>query len=236
MTKLKDTLIEKIEAGAVAMRPRWHFILETSLFTVGVILTALIAMYLLSFIFFTLAKTGLWLAPGFGFGGLMFFVISSPWVLIITTGIFLALLALLVKHYAFSYRQPLVFSLLGVVGFVLIVSGLLHQFSFHERMERINERHNLPGLAPLYRDTNDTRPREITPGEIVAITETGFTLMTPEAETFTVLVSSRTRGIDHLPLTVGAKVLIFGERSTSTIEAKGIKPLPHDLPPLRPGR
>ncbi len=234
MTKLKDSLIEKIETGTVAMRPRWYFILETSFFTVGVILTALVAIYLLSFIFFALTKTGLSLAPGFGFGGLLFFIVTSPWLLILLTGLFLTLLALLVKHYTFSYRQPLVYSLLGVVGLVLIISGLLHQVAFHERMERMNERHNLPGLTPLYRGATSERPREITPGEIMSVSATSFTLRTPENETFIVLTTNRTRGSDDLPLVVGANVLVFGERSTSTITAKGIRPLLHNLPPLRP--
>jgi hypothetical protein len=232
MTNLKDNVLEKIHTGSVAMRPRWHFIVEACFFTVSVILTAIVAIYLLSLIFFILAKTGLWFAPGFGFAGLMFFVITSPWLIMLATGLFLALLAILVKHYAFSYRQPLIYSLIGVVAFVLIVSGLMHQMALHDRLRDMSERNNLPGLAPLYHGNTDARPKEITPGKIVGFTENGFTLTTPEGDSFTVVVSDQTRGYT-VPLPIGSRVIVFGERSTSTIAAKGIRPLTRDIAPIR---
>ncbi len=234
MTELKNDILEQIETGTVAMRPRWHFVLQTALYTTGVILTVLVSVYLVSFIFFILAKTGLGFAPLFGLGGIMFFIVTSPWLLIITTGIFLMLVALAVKHYAFSYRHPLIYSLLGVVGFVLITSGLIHQTALHDRIEALGERNNLPGLAPLYRDATDTRPREITPGTVVAIDEASLTIKTPEAELYTVVVSPKTRGVDITTLTPGTNVIIFGERSTSTIAAKGVRVMKRDFPPLRP--
>lgn len=236
MNNLKDTILKKITAGEVAMRPRWHFVLRALLFFSMLSIAALVAIYLLSFVFFVLVRNGLLLTPAFGLPGIIFFVVRSPWLLILCVGVFLTILYLLVQHYAFCYRRPLLYSLLAVVGFVLITSSVLHAFAVQQHLKEFSERHHVPGMTPLYRDVADRRPDGITPGAITDLTSDGFVLTTPERDRFSVVITKTTRGAGQHTFAVGDMVLVFGTPNGSTIMAKGVRPLPHDLPPLPPSR
>ncbi len=236
MHNLKDTVLRKITAGEVAMRPRWYFVLRAGLFFSLLSITALLAIYLFSFVLFVLAENGLLLIPAFGLPGIVFFVVRSPWLLILCVGVFLTLLYLLVQHYAMSYRRPLLYSLLAVVGFVLITSSILHTLAVQQHLKAFSERHHVPGMTPLYRDTAGTRPAGITPGKITTLTDDGFMLTTPERDHFTIVITNTTRSTDRHTFTVGDMVLVFGTPDGSTIVARGVRPLPHDRPPLPPPR
>lgn len=222
MNTFKDNIIQKIKEDEVRMKPRWHFILRSLLFVVGLIIVALVATYLLSFVFFILHRTGLWFTPGFGMHGLMFFVVSSPWLLITMVVLFSILLYVLVQHYAFSYRKPLVYSMVGVVLFVIAVASLIGQTTMHERVRVFLEERPVPGFAPLYRVGNE-RPHGLFVGTITQVRDDGFMLTTDTGETIMVHVSERTKRPPHATYEAGGHVLIFGERSDGTVSALGIR-------------
>ncbi|MEZ4200317.1 MAG: hypothetical protein R3B69_01825 [Candidatus Paceibacterota bacterium] len=164
MNTIKENLIKKIQAGEITMVPRWQFVLRATLGVLGVLIVAVLAVYFLSFVLFTLNQSGLLFAPMFGWSGVMLFVMASPWFIILLTGLFLVVLYILVSQYAFSYRQPLVYSLVGVVLVVVAVASLIHQSNMHERMRGFMERHEVPGMSPLYRGSLDERPEGVVAG------------------------------------------------------------------------
>lgn len=234
MTELKNNIIEKIKAGQVAMKPRWHFVLQTALWIAALLLVSMIAVYLLSFVFFILHQSGLWLAPSFGWSGLVFFVISSPWVLILLVGFFLLLLYLLVTHFSFSYRKPLVYSLLGAVLFVIGVSSFIQYMMIHERMQGYSERHQLPGLAPLYRGVEDRRPEGMMVGTIVQLTEKGFEISNQNGELVSIIITDKTKLQKNSRYAIGDPVMVFGKKIDNKIEAFGIRRHDGSRPPLSP--
>lgn len=235
MTNLKNNIIEKIKAGQVAMKPRWHFVLQTAIWVAALLLVSMIAIYLLSFVFFVLHQSGLWLTPGFGWAGLMFFVVSSPWLLILLVGFFLLLLYLLVTHFSFSYRKPLVYSLLGTVLFVIGVSSFIQYTMMHERMQGFSERHQLPGLAPLYRGIEDRRPEGMMVGVITRMTENGFEIDTQRGESVSVIITNKTKQPKNKEYTEGEQVMVVGKKIGNEVTAVGIrlydnsKPFPPSL-------
>ena len=147
MNTFKQDILKKITAGEVEMKPRWYFILQSLLLIVGVITATLVAVYLLSFVSFTLRQSGVGFIPLYGFRGVSQFVMSSPWLLIFFTGTFLSLLYLLVSRYSFSYKRPHLYSMIGVVVFVLLASFAIEQTVMHQRISQYSERHHLPLLA-----------------------------------------------------------------------------------------
>ncbi len=224
MNDFKDNLIQKIKAEHISMRPRWHFVLKAFLLVAGAILAALIAVYLLSFVIFTLHRSGVLFAPQFGWHGVMMLVVSSPWLLLGMLGIFLLLLYVLVSKYSFSYQKPLVYSIVGVVLFVIVVSSLIQYYGFHERVQAFADRHNVPGLRPLYNDPADRRPAGVERGTIKAMTSSGFVLETDESEVLNIVINERTKLPPLNKLVIGDEVLVFGDRSQDSITAFGIKP------------
>lgn len=213
------------------MVPRWQFVLKAVLFGVSVLIVALIAVYLLSFVLFVLHETGIWFAPGFGLPGIFFFVIASPWMLISLVGIFLLILYFLVAHYSFSYRKPLVYSLIGVVLFVIAVSSLIQYTTVHKRINAFVERHEIPGLAPLYRGLTKERPGSMVVGTVEAIDKTEIKVVTERAGVVEVELSSRTKLPPNKSIEIGDEVMVFGNFQGDDLIAFGVRHVSDGLPP-----
>lgn len=224
MNDIRDKLLEKIKAGEVNMVPKWRFVLETVLWAFGLVVAALVAVYFLSFILFILNRSGVLFAPLYGWHGVMLFIVSSPWFLIMIVGIFLLVLYLLVTHYSFSYKRPLVYSMIGVVLLVIAVSSLIHQLSVHERMERFVESHQVPGLAPMYRGFGEERPNGVVVGTITAFSEEILELETREGEAIKATLFPHSKRPPEVIFVEGDEVMIFGEREGDMIEVFGIRP------------
>ena len=132
MNNVKDTVLNKIKEGEVAMRPRWHFVFKGGLALVGIGVLALWLIYLVSFIMFALATSGVIMIPAFGFQGLVGFLLALPWLLILVAAVFIVLLEILVNKYSFGYRKPLLYTLFGVVGFTVVGTFLVSQTGLHD--------------------------------------------------------------------------------------------------------
>ena len=60
-------ILETIKARHIAMRPKWHFVLKSSLKVLGIIMLFLTIIFMASFILFVLRATGVLFVPLFGF-------------------------------------------------------------------------------------------------------------------------------------------------------------------------
>jgi hypothetical protein len=232
MTKIKDTILERIHSGQVAMLPRWKYVLRTLLLLSGIMLAAVLFLYSITLALFVLRSTGVLFVPIFGFSGISTIIWHSPWILIGTAGVFFTTLYILIRHYGHNYRQPAILSLFFVVVFMVGFTVALDTVSVHPRMERWSENRHIPGLSPLYKQQLK-RPDDITPGTITAISDGQFILNSPDG-VYTVQTDKHTRGLQHLQPNENKPVLVFGPQvGSSTIKAFGIRPLPPSVP-LRP--
>jgi hypothetical protein len=226
MNNIKDTIVEKIKAGEVAMRPRWRFMLETTLFAVGAVLSALVAVYLASFVLFALKESGLWFAPGLGMRGFTFFLLGSPWLLISVFLLFLFILYLLVTHFSFSYRRPLLYSIMGVVLLVAVTASCIQQTMFHKRVQTYLEAHPMPGVSSFYERHSKGRPDGIVFGEVIRLENPDFVMETDKTETYVVRVTPETVLSIRGPLVVGDTVLVFGDLDDDSVVAFGVRRAP----------
>ncbi len=234
MNDIKNAILEKIHHGEVAMRPRWHFVLHTAFLILGALIAAVISIYLASFILYALMKSGLAFAPQFGVHGLMFFVASTPWILIGLVVLFLGILYVLVTRFSWSYRQPLIYSLVGVVLLVIAASSFIQYMEFHSRVRDYAERSGMPGAVPFFERLEHMagrNPEGVTKGTIERVTDRGFVLATSDAS-IEVLVDGNTRMKPSVAIEPGSEVLVFGEFEDGAIEAFGIRS-GDDIPPRR---
>lgn len=229
MKDMQTDIMKRIKAGELAMRPRWHFLLKTSLLITGTILAALLSIYLMSFVMFILRQSGIWVTPGLGLRGVGFFILASPWLLITLTLLFLGTLFLLVKHYALCYTRPLLYSLMGVVGLALLGSFVIINTAAHERIGAFSERHALPGLAPLYRHAEQP-PEGLYLGTVLQVSDTGFILQEPSGAELTIIVIGATRMPPSTTLETGAHVAILGDKTEDAVTALRIKNIRPDQP------
>lgn len=226
MKNLQNNILKKIKSGELDMKPRWHFALKGLLLVLGVVLVTLIGIYLLSFVMFTLRQSGVGFIPLYGFRGLSQFVMSSPWLLIALAGAFVVLLQILVSKYSFSYRRPLLYSMIGVVLLVLISSYAIEQTVMHQRLQQFSEQHNVPVFTPMYRGIQENRPDNIIFGTITDVTETGFVIDSDRGETLTIVVTNDTKQRPGTSYEPEGTISVFGERVGDTVTAIGIRPAP----------
>lgn len=237
-TTLRDKVLDAIHSGRVKMRPRWHFVLKTILAISGTAIVLLALLYLASFILFILRQTGVWFVPAFGFRGVVTFLFSLPWLLILISVIFVVILEILVRRYAFAFRRPLLYSVLGIVLFVILGSFVVARTSFHRGVFRYAQSHQLPVAGPLYREFGMHRMRQVHPGTIRELTDQGFILENPSGETLVIVISPQTRLPFGFDFGEGDAVVVFGERDNDTVRAAGIRKIDEhvmDRVPRKPG-
>ncbi len=221
---MREKVIAAIKEGQTTMRPKWHFILERTLFIIGAVITLLALLYVASFILFTLWQSGLWFAPLFGSRGWFTFFRSLPWVLIALSALFTIILEILVRRYSFAYRKPLLYSLLGVLLIIFIGGSVAAPW--HRRFFRAARENRLPRFAGhFYRSFGMPRFGDIHRGIIVAVTSNGFVMERMEGSTSTVIIGPYTRLSFEEHLQKGDMVVVFGEEMGNAIEAYGIKRL-----------
>jgi len=223
MKNIQDRVLASIRSGEIKMRPRWRFLLRATLILLGVIMLILSVIYLVSFILFMLRATGLSYEPLLGLRGWYNLVVSLPWILILLAMVFIVVLELLVRRYAFAYRRPLLYSILSIVVVVTGGSLLVATTPMHYRLSRFVARHQAPFFAEFYGGMRHKRFPGISRGVLGGAATNTIFLITPEGETLQALISPETLlPIDELP-NASASILIVGPREGMNIRAFGIR-------------
>ncbi|MCA9365656.1 hypothetical protein KC723_02075 [Candidatus Kaiserbacteria bacterium] len=232
MNNIQEKILNKIQSGEVYMKPKWHFVLRTGLLLCGVVIVLLLAVYFLSFAIFFMHQNGIWLASDFGFRGVSFFVMSSPWLIISTSLAFIILLYVLVHKYSFSYKRPLVYSMLLIVVVAVIGSLLMNKTFMHQRLGNIIEGHQVPMLSPMYRGAMQERPEGVLVGTVVELLKEGFVIKSEKDEFIVVTVTEKTKLPPDIKIQSGDTLIVFGDRKGDYLTAFGVKTF--DKEKLRP--
>ena len=220
--EIRNKVLEAIKSGRAKMKPKWHFVLRGILISILIVIAFLVLLSIWSFTFFSLRQTGIWFAPVFGSAGWFSLLRSTPWILIVLSVVFIIFLEILVRRYAFAYRRPLIYSILGLV--LIVLAGGVFMEPWHRELFRFAKRDKLPIVGGLYRDFDMKRFDDIHRGEIIQIFDGGFLIRgSSDDETSTILLTPMT----HMPpgaplLKVGDSVVVFGPEHGGEIQALGI--------------
>lgn len=207
--EIEKNVFDAIEHGGVKMRPRWHFVVRAVLVATGSVLFFLLLVYFASTALATLYRNGAWVAPAFGLSGWLLFLRSLPLILIGFTLIFVIVIALLARHYAFVYHQPLVYLLLIIAGLTTIASFLIAPTAFHRAVfDYTAEKFPFAQSFYIYEETT---PRAVHRGEIIAFTSSGFVLRDIDGDvTATVVFAAASTSFG-----LGDAVVVFGDENAS---------------------
>lgn len=224
--RAEEKMLSAIRKGEVEMIPRWHFVLKTALMITGGVLTILVLLYLASFVVFSLHQTGVWFAPLFGSAGWYSFFRSMPWILIALLAIFVVVLAILVKRYAFAYKHPFVYLFVGIVAAVAVGGFAIAQTPLHQYLFNSSRHGRLSVLGGFYHGFGPQRLGDIHRGTVISTTTDGFILQDANGETSTAVFGARFHGSTNRIPSVGSDVVIFGpENQSGTITIQGIQPV-----------
>jgi len=225
MTELNDKVLEAIKSESVVMRPRSFFVLKTGLIATGGLLALLLSLYALSFVFFIFRETGIGYLPHFGGIGILWFIITSPWILIGITGAFLGTLYLLIRHFSFGYKQPAIYTIIALVLVAIAGASIMEYVAMHDKVRQFSRVNNLSAVDRLYEYHIPNRPDRAIPGVITDTNPSNITITTPRNEVLLITISEKTR-LPKEPLVIGQHVFVFGPRvGTSSVEAIGVKPI-----------
>lgn len=230
-----EKIIAAAKSGKLKMRPRWHFVLRAVLWLAGAVIAVLAALYFASLFLFINRETGIWLAPVFGWRGVLIFLASAPWLIILSVLVFALALEILVRRYEFTYRLPLLYSALAVLLVVFAGAALLARTPLHENLSRcprgdrlLEPAHFAPEASPcgtgIYRDLGPRRFHDFYYGTVKNITDESFIIIitTRQREDFIVRINSQTRLPFGAQFEIGDELAVVGDRKGDQIDAFGI--------------
>lgn len=235
LNSIKDKLLKDIEAGKVKMKPRWQFVSRAVLWVLGLVLATLTLLYLASFIIFILAQTGVWFIPGFGLRAIGPFFASLPWLLLLIAVVFLILMEMLVKRYSFGYRKPLLYSVAGIIIFVLIGGFAIAQTPFHRGLFEQANNNRLPIAGGLYREFGMRPPHNLEIGIVSEVRANGYLISNPRNQIIEITTNAETEYPLGNDIQINDNIVSFGKRINDTVfEASVVREVDKlPRPPLR---
>ncbi|MBP8994370.1 MAG: hypothetical protein KBG30_11270 [Bacteroidales bacterium] len=241
----KENALDKIKKGEVKMRPRIYFIFRILLWVLGIILIFIAGVYLVDLIFIVLHKSGLWFTLGFGPKGIMIFLGNFPWVLLLITLIFVALLETLIRRFSITYKRPLIYSVLAILILISLVGFFIQKSSFNEHILKRAEEGRLPITHHFYNRYGMQKPENVFLGTVVEISnDKNFIIKKEDGTLIKVEILPNTHFPPRFEIKVGDYVIIMGEIKDGVIRADDIRNAPYPdnsnegnfgpLPPILP--
>lgn len=218
-----DKIIDKIKERGLNVRPRWHFILQTTAVIAVCILAFILAVFLLSWIYFILHANGAWLLPAFGRRGWLGLMRSFPWLPAIAGLVLLLVLSLVLEKFRWAYRQPALYIGFGVFTLVIIFSLTLAQTSFHREFYRAAYQTGGGLTGQLYRGYGRMPAGQAYVGTVANAATSTFEINTADGETIFVNLTDRTRLPFGYNLAPNDVVMVMGERADNTLTAFGVR-------------
>jgi hypothetical protein len=232
--ELKQKIMGAIQKGEVTMRPRWHFVLRSTLLVLGIVIMGLSLVFLSSFVLFLLRANGVIFAPLFGFRGLRSFIFALPWILIGLSFLFIVILEILARFYGAGRKTPLLYSAAGVIGVVTLCTALVGYAGFHERLSMRAFEGRLPVMGGMYREI--PMAQHVYRGRIISVFDQQF-IIEHRRGTTTILIDEKT-GFPHgTDLGEGDVVVIIGDRTGDSVQAEGVMKVDEmDFDPRKRGK
>ncbi len=177
-----EELLKKIKEGQISMRPKVFFTLKVALLCLVALFILLISAFIISFIFFGLVISGRMLLLGFGFRGILLFILAFPWLLFAIDILLMASLDWLLKKFTFGYRSPLLYLVVGSSVIVIAAGCLITTTSIHRDILHREERKNpMPLFGPMlggFYHGLRTPPKNqgVFRGNVISTTTDGFIL------------------------------------------------------------
>ncbi len=220
---LSTYVMSQIKKGNVKMRTRIHFVLVSTFWILALLIVFGVALFLVSFVVFVMRGNGIFELTHFGASGFSSVIITLPWLLLFGILLLVAVLELLAKHFAFVYRRPLVYSILGIIILIIIGGVLIGKTQIHDRAFERASQSRLSFAGPIYEHYGKAKLDENIHIGVLMVNDNELILETREGDSYVLNISDQTRKPPKL--NSGMEVFVLGRLEKNTIEVKGIKPV-----------
>jgi len=225
---IEKEISEKIKSGDIKMKSRAYFVWRAILFITAIVVLFLFAIYLISFIIFTLRTSGVWFLPNFGFHAIGILLGSLPWLLIALSMVLILALEAFAEKISFVYHRPVMYSLIFIVVVVFLASLLIGMTSFHSSLFESAYDQHLPVIGQLYRSYGAPRIHNVHNGVVTKLTSDGVVIETPNGEVLTVIFNAKNLSVLQTTIKVGDTIVVVGEKNGSTIQASDVQKIQED--------
>jgi len=228
MTNLKETILKKIHAREVFMKPRWPFVLRGIFVLILGGVFVCFALFVMVILMVALRENGMMQLPAFGAPGLFHFFVNLPWLIILGVFIALVIVETLFRKFSFGYRTPALITL-AIIGIGTVLGGIfLSSIGPRSMTDRIRE--NPFVRTEMMREGPEIiKRRPLTHGIIRELNVSDMTI-DEDGETIQVLFDDSTRFPDGKEiLSIGSPVFVGGLRNGNVVRAFGISKEPPEL-------
>ncbi len=234
VSQFKDQILEKIKSEELKMKPKMHFVFKSALYIISLILGTIFLIYLLSFLLYFFNAQSLEHTRDFGFYGLKIFLVSLPWIIIILSLILFIILEILVRHFKFGYKKPIIYSLSAIIIFMSLTSLVIAKTSLHNNLNNASLKQKLPVMQNLYNKYSNVElmhrgvARDVKPERFILekrehdnSNDDGEHEYEKE-EKYIVIITERTRLKPGVKINDGDTVIVVGREHDDEIIAEGI--------------
>lgn len=218
----RGRVLGAIRERGVAMRPRWYFVLRGALVALGAFIMLLGGLYLASLVVYLMRHTGAWFVPAFGARGWLALLLSLPWALVILIALFVVVLELLVRRYAFAYRRPLLDTAIMLAVLVILGGIVVGLTPLHGRLARLSSEREVPFFDRMYREFEAWHRDDVHRGTVARSAPEGFIFDEYDGDVLTVRIGPKTRIEGGAP-SAGETVVVFGPEDDGAIDAAGVR-------------
>lgn len=224
---LKDEVLQKIRTGDVQMKSKSYFAWQVIALAFIAALIVIIAAWIVSYIVFSLSISERISLLGFGWRGVMTFLSLFPWKLAVVEVILIIFLNWLIHRFRFSYRSPLLYSLLGGLVVSGVLAWVMHSGSVQEVLLDQHYRSNLPVIGPLYDrvERPDDEP-DVVRGIVIEIHGRDIVIRNIDDEALLKVLLPEDFQLGPV-LMVGDEIFVAGELTDYGLEAYGYKKVVH---------
>ena len=230
--ELKKNILDKIESGEIKMHPKTYFVLKIVMLIVVALLVLLTSSFLLSFIFYSIRVSGRFFLLGFGWRGLGVFFLTFPWWILFIDIVFVLALEWLLKRFQFGYRNPIIYTLGGILLLTLLAAFGIEYSPLHAVLTQQEQHGQVPIIGGFYNQIRRP-PHElgVFRGVVTSVSGNVFVLKNSDLDTdaddatTTILLKIflNTSVQAATLVNVGDNILVAGDRVGSEIHVYGFQ-------------
>ena len=220
---IKQGISDRIKKGELNMKPRIYFLLM-DIFSYGaVILAVFFSVFFVSFILFTLKISGFWFLLRFGLLGFKIFIFSFPWLIFLAGLLSLLFIAFIVRNFEFSWKNPLLYTVLAILVLVLISGVATAKTSLHQRLFEKAGQNRLPLVGNLYRRYGLIQPKNTHMGKVLQKMEHTIQIESQDGQEIIITIPENGKLEYEKDIEEDDLIMIIGERKDKTIKAVNIR-------------
>lgn len=223
LSKIGKAVLGHINRKDVAMRPRWHFLLQGILFITALLVGFAVVLFAGSLGIFIMRMNGTFFVPAFGSSGFSILFWSFPWLVAGFAAVVLLMLEYFVKRFPLAYRQPFLYSGLALLLVFFAGSFLADHIRLHRSFSEQALRRHVPFAEPFYRSIGGQEAPRVNVGTIAEWTSGGFVMSLRSGDEARVVVTRKTKLPFGVDLNSGDVVIVLGDNIAGVIVADGLR-------------